>query len=111
MVTYSRGDIVIASPKSNEGKPRPAIIIQANWFNLGNPPSYIICLLSSDIYPELDFRPIIEPNNINKLTSSSQAMIDKIQVVKLAQISKKIGIIDKKNLQLINGNLKAILGL
>ncbi len=111
MVTYLRGDIIIASPKSNEGKPRPAIIVQADWFNLGSPPTYLICLLSSDIYPELDFRPIIKPNSTNGLSILSQVMIDKVQVVKLTQIGKKIGEVDKNTLKLINGNLKAILGI
>ena len=108
---YSRGDIIIASPKSNEGKPRPAIIVQADWFNAGGPPTYIICLLSSDSYPELDFRPIIEPNKANGLSAISQVMVDKVQVVRLGQIGKKIGRVDKKILSQVDGNLKALLGL
>ncbi|PPQ36151.1 hypothetical protein CCS01_05505 [Rhodopila globiformis] len=29
----SRGDIVIVALQGDSGKPRPAVIIQANWFN------------------------------------------------------------------------------
>jgi mRNA-degrading endonuclease toxin of MazEF toxin-antitoxin module len=108
---YQRGDVVIASPRSNEGKPRLAIIIQADWFNLGDPPSYIVCLLSSDVYKELDFRPIIEPDNNNGLSITSQVMTDKVQVVKSGQIGKKIGSLNKKQLAVIDGYLRALMGL
>lgn len=108
---YLRGDVIIVSPRSNEGKPRAAVIIQADWFNLGKPPTYIICLLSSSIYPELDFRPIIKPDNKNGLSVISQFMTDKVQVVKLSQIGKKIGIIDKKTLRTVDGYLKSLMGL
>jgi mRNA interferase MazF len=111
MVSYFRGDVVVASPKSNEGNTRPAVIVQADWFNIGSPPSYLICLLSSSVYPELDFRPIVEPSIDNGLSVTSQVMIDKLQVVKLAQIGKKIGVLDAKTLRMISGQLKSILSL
>ena len=51
---YSRGDIVSVSAKGNEGKPRPCIIVQANWLNEKSPPSFIVCLLTSEVHEELD---------------------------------------------------------
>ncbi len=108
---YKHGDVVIASPKNNEGKPRLALIVQADWFNNANPPTYIICLFSSDIYVELDFRPIVTPNDSNGLSVISQLMTDKVQVVRTHQISKKIGRIDKNSLLLVDGNLKSLMGL
>ena len=108
---YLRGDIVSVSAKGNEGKPRPCIIIQANWLNEKYPPSYIVCLLTSDVYNELDFRPIITPDKGNCLERISQVMTDKIQVVKANQIGKKIGIIHKKNMTEIDTCLRSLISL
>lgn len=108
---YLRGDVITVSAKGNEGKPRPAVVVQANWLNEKNPPSYIICLLTSDIYAELDFRPIIEPNAINGLSKQSQVMTDKIQVVREIQVGNKIGLVSKKILQEIDTNLRLLINL
>lgn len=108
---YLRGDIITVSAKSSEGKPRPAIIVQANWLNEKKPPSYIICLLTSDIYPELDFRPVIEPNITNGLGKKSQVMTDKIQAIREIQIGNKIGVVNKKNLNDIDNNLRSLINL
>lgn len=108
---YHRSDVVIVSAKGDGGKPRPAVVVQANWFNFGNPPSYIICLLSSEIHQELDFRPIISPSITNGLKIESQVMTDKVQAVRSINISKKIGILDSKSMQHIDNNLRSLLNL
>ena len=108
---YLRGDIITVSAKSNEGKPRPAVVVQANWLNEKSPPSYIVCLLTSDIYPELDFRPIIDHSTTNGLSKKSQIMIDKIQAIREIQIGNKVGAVDKKTLQEIDNNLRLLINL
>jgi len=108
---YLRGDIVSVSAKGNEGKPRPCVIVQANWLNEKGPPSYIVCLLTSDVYSELDFRPIITPDSDNCLEKTSQVMTDKIQAVKANQIGKKIGIIHKRYMAEIDIYLRSLISL
>ena len=108
---YLRGDIVSVSARGNEGKPRPGIIIQANWLNEKQPPSYTLCLLTSDIYSELDFRPIIQPSKINGLEKISQVMTDKIQALRATQIGKKIGVIEMEILLAIEVSLRSLLNL
>lgn len=108
---YLRGDIVIVSAKGNEGKPRPCIIVQADWLNEKSPPSYLVCLMTSEIYEDLDFRPIIQPNQKNKLEKISQAMTDKIQAVKASQIRSKVGVIDKNIMEEIDRNLALLMNL
>ena len=111
-MVFKKGDIVSVS-KSNKGESgiMLAVIIQADWFNIGNPPSYVISLISSRVYPELDFRPIIKPDAKNGLSMLSQVVVDKIRTIRSGQILNKTGQIDKQNLKDINGCLKAILGL
>lgn len=108
---YLRGDIITVSAKSNEGKPRPCVVVQANWLNEKKPPSYIVCLLTTDIYEELDFRPIVKPDKSNALQQISQVMTDKIQAVREAQIGKKIGAIDKHGLSDIDNALRSLINL
>ena len=108
---YLRGDIVSVSAKGNEGKPRPCIIVQANWLNEKSPPSYIVCLLTSDVYEELDFRPILTPDKNNGLEKVSQVMTDKLQAVKVSQIGKRIGIIHNKQMIEIDSCLRRLINL
>jgi mRNA interferase MazF len=108
---YSRGDIVSVSAKGNEGKPRPCIIVQANWLNEKSPPSFIVCLLTSEVHEELDFRPIITPDEFNHLEKISQVMTDKIQAVRAIQIGKKIGVISSVCLYEIETSLKILINL
>ena len=111
MKLFLRGDIITVSAKGNEGKPRPALIVQANWLNEKNPPSYIVCLFTSEIYHELDFRPIIEAQKSNGLKQTSQIMTDKIQVVRENQIGSKIGSINKQILIKVDNALRTLINL
>lgn len=112
-MVFKKGDIVSISKTNikNNGESVLAIIVQADWFNIGNPPSYIVSLISTRVYPELDFRPVIKPDAKNCLPMLSQIVVDKIQTIKSSRILKKIGQIDKQSLKNIHGCLKAILGL
>lgn len=111
-MVYKKGDIVtITSQKNNNIERQLAVVIQADWFNIGKPPSYMVCLISPTVYSELDFRPIIKPDSKNCLAIISQVVIDKIHTVKSSQISKKTGEISKQYMKDIHGCLKAILGL
>jgi mRNA-degrading endonuclease toxin of MazEF toxin-antitoxin module len=108
---YKKGDVVSISPGFGDSELELAVIIQADWFNVGKPPTYMVCCFSSKVYPELDFRPIIKPDGKNNLSVTSQIMIDRVQTIKSDQISKRIGEIGKSNIKEINGCLKAILEL
>lgn len=109
---YNKGDIVLfAANNSKSEDNNKAVIIQADWFNVGKPPSYLICLLSPIIYHELDFRPIIKANEDNNLSNNHQAMVDKIYTLNVSQITKPIGKIGNSEIVHINGCIKAILNL
>lgn len=107
---YKKGDIVAINP-DNDSQTKSAIVVQADWFNMGQPPSYIVSLISTDVFPELDFRPVIKPDNKNGLSTISQAAIDKTQIIKSSQIIQKTGEVNKQLMKDINGCLRAILGL
>jgi mRNA-degrading endonuclease toxin of MazEF toxin-antitoxin module len=108
---YKKGDVISISPGSGASESGLAVIVQADWFNIGKPPTYIVCFVASKVYPELDFRPIIKPDERNNLSVTSQIMIDRAQTIKYDQISKHLGEIGKSQMKEINGCLKAILEL
>lgn len=71
----------------------------------------IMCLLTSDIYHELDFRPIISPDRENRLEKISQVMTDKIQAVRANQIGTKIGVVHQKVISEIEACLRSLINL
>jgi mRNA interferase MazF len=61
-----RGDIVIVAATGDNGKPRPAVIVQTDTF----PPhhaSVVGCQMTSDLVEAPGFRVTIEPNAENGL--------------------------------------------
>jgi mRNA interferase MazF len=70
-----RGNLVTIAVSGDYGKPRPALVIQANAF--GALPSVTVLRLSSDLIPAQLTRLTVEPTPENGLRTTSQVMIDK----------------------------------
>lgn len=105
-----RGDIVVVSVSGDYGKPRPAVIIQANLFN-DTHASIIVCLLTTDIQDAPLFRLDIDPSDSNGLKKRSQIMVDKIVAMRRDRINSTIGKIDDDTLIRVNRSLALFLGL
>ncbi len=105
----NRGDIVTVAIPGAYGKPRPAIIIQADIFSKIN--SVTIIPLTSHITNLPIIRPNIHPSPDNGLQKKSQAMIDKIQTIPKEKVDKVIGKISVKELGKLNRSLIAFLGI
>ena len=107
-----RGDIVILNIGGNVGKPRPALIIQADILNQDNNLATTIVLpLTSELLNMEVIRYKLEPNKTNGLQFASQVMIDKIMQVEKIRIQKIAGHITKKQIDEIEARLLAILGV
>ncbi len=104
-----RGDVVTVIMPGSYGKPRPAIIYQADVFNKMS--SVTILPLTSHIVDLPIIRPNIEPGPDNGLAKRSQVMIDKINTVPKAKIDQVIGKISQKNITELNRSLIAFLGI
>jgi|JI7StandDraft_1071085.scaffolds.fasta_scaffold237244_3 mRNA-degrading endonuclease toxin of MazEF toxin-antitoxin module len=108
---FERGDIFISSIGGINGKPRPWIIVQANILNnnlfttLAAPLTSIVELMQED------FRPVIKPTKINMLEMPSQIMLDRISVINVKDITKKIGTLSTKELHTLNQSLALVLGI
>jgi len=104
-----RGDLVTIALQGDFGKPRPALVIQSNFFF--DHPSVTILPITSEIRETPLFRFLIEPSQENGLFKNSQVMIDKIQTVSTEKVSKPFGSISEAHLLEVNRLLALFLGL
>ncbi len=100
-----RGDIVICTLSGDYGKPRPAVIIQSDLFNLTHA-SITVCPITSHLIDAPLFRLPLIPNELTGLTLPSQIMIDKIISIKFEKITPKIGKLSSNDILKLNDALK-----
>lgn len=85
-----RGDLVVVALSGDYGKPRPALIVQADLFNETHASVTVVPVTSTLLDAPL-FRLTVEPSLGNGLRSLSQLMVDKITTVPRARITQTIG--------------------
>lgn len=108
-MAITRGDIVLAA-HADFGKPRPAVVVQADEFNR-NPVTVLVCPLTSDITEKLPLRPIILPAPGTGLRERSQIMADRLLALRRDRIRGVLGTIDTATLERLNRALLVVLGL
>ncbi|WP_422446432.1 MULTISPECIES: type II toxin-antitoxin system PemK/MazF family toxin [unclassified Endozoicomonas] len=91
-----RGDIVTVSIKGDDGKPRPALIIQSNLFP--EHPSVTLLPITGELRDVPLFRYTLFESKENGLNKTSQVMIDKITTIKADRIGKTIGSLSQPEL-------------
>ncbi|NVO15428.1 MAG: type II toxin-antitoxin system PemK/MazF family toxin [Rhodoplanes sp.] len=105
-----RGDLVLVVLSGDLGKPRPAVVVQAD--ELGpNTNTVLVCPLTSDITEDLPLRPIILPTPEAGLVVRSQIMTDKIVAARRDRIRRQVGRIDSASVRALNAALMVVLGL
>jgi mRNA interferase MazF len=85
-----RGDIVTIAAPGDYGKPRPALIIQADVFDDIHA-SVSVVPLTSTIIDAPPFRITLDPSRQNGLNRVSQIMVDKVLTLPREKIGKRIG--------------------
>jgi mRNA interferase MazF len=106
----NRGDVVLVAAPGDVGKPRPAVIVQAD--ELGDTTtSVLICPMSSDMSDFRRSRPVIQPSAINGLRLRSQIMTDKVSPLRRDRIRRVIGSLDTESTEMLNSALLVVLGL
>jgi mRNA interferase MazF len=86
-----RGTVVtVASPGVYSGKPRPAVVVQADrWLQAH--PSFTLCLLTSTLVEAPLVRLPVPPTPRNGLQKSCQLMVDKLFTVPTNSLGKVVG--------------------
>ena len=107
-----RGDIVVLNVGNNIGKPRPAVIIQADVLNESDIISTTVVLpLTSELLHMNVLRYQVEPSSENGLKLRSQIMIDKITQIDKQKIQGVIGSLNRTQILEVESRLLTVLGV
>ncbi len=108
-----RGDVVIIAQRGTyEGKPRPAIVIQADAF-LEEHPSVLVCHLTAtdDSASGGFYRVPVAPTDTNGLRSPSTVMADRISTIRRANVGQVVGHMDEATMARLDIALALFQGL
>jgi mRNA interferase MazF len=110
LVRFRRGDLVISVLSGDYGKPRPAVVVQADLFNDSHA-SVVLCPLSSDIRNLPLFRVMLPAANVRGLDKDSEVMVDKIGAVDRRRVRRRIGRLSPAQMQSVDRALRLWLEL
>lgn len=103
-----RGELVTIAVSGDYGKPRPALVVQADAFDLH--PSVTVLPLTSELHDAPLFRITVEAGRGTGLVKRSQVMVDKATTVPRAKIGGRIGGLDAKTMGAVSNALREFLG-
>lgn len=105
-----RGEIwTVAGGKDHAGKPRPALILQDDSFDMTD--SITICAFTTDPTDAPLFRLVVEPSKSNGLRAVCRLMVDKITTVPRSRIGKRIGRLADEDIMRLNRAALVFLGI
>lgn len=104
-----RGDLVTIAVAGDYGKPRPALVVQADAFEAI--PSVTVLPLTSELHDEALVRITVQPTPDNGLRAVSQVMIDKAVTVSRAKVGAVIGRAGVETMQAVGLALGRLLGV
>lgn len=104
-----RGDFVTVAMQGDFGKPRPALVIQANQFN--EHVTVTVLPVTSVIVAAPLLRITVQPSAENGLRQSSQVMVDKCMTVKQDKLGQAFGRIDVDAMVEVERCLAVFLGI
>ena len=104
-----RGDFVTITMQGDFGKPRPALVIQADQF--GEHATITVLPATSTLVAAPLFRITVQPNADNGLQKPSQVMVDKAMTVKRDKVGQAFGRIDGDTMVEVERCLAVFLGI
>jgi mRNA interferase MazF len=105
-----RGDLVVVAVPGDYGKPRPALVVQADVFNDAHASVTLVPVTSTLVDAPL-FRLTVAPSPGNGLRALSQIMIDKVTTIARARIGPSIGHVEDDLLLQVNRALALWVGI
>lgn len=104
-----RGDLITVAMPGAFGKPRPAVVVQADGFQVLNSVTFLP--LSSDVLPDQVFRVTVEPTTSNGLREVSQILADKCSTLRLNKVGPVFGKLSDGEMSQVDRVLAVFLGL
>lgn len=104
-----RGDFVTIAMQGDFGKPRPALVIQADQFN--EHATVTVLPVTSSLVAAPLLRVTVQPSAENGLQKPSQVMVDKSMTVKRDKLGQTFGRIDVNVMVEVERCLAVFLGI
>ena len=104
-----RGDLITIAISGDYGKPRPALIVQADLFEAH--PSLVVLPLTSELHDAPLFRITVKSGAQTGLRKDSQIMVDKITTIPRAKAGQVIGRVDAETMRGVGESLSRFLAL
>lgn len=104
-----RGDLVTIAISADYGKPRPALVVQADAFS--DLTSVTLLRLTSTLHDAPLVRVTVQPSTENSLRVVSQVMIDRAISVPRDKVGRSFGRLDNETMRTISHALAVSLGL
>lgn len=104
-----RGDIVTVAVSGDFGKPRPALVVQADQFEQTG--TVTVLLMSSMLVDAPLIRLTVKPSQRNGLLKPSQVQIDKTMTVKREKVGASVGRLDEETMLAVTRSLALFLGV
>lgn len=104
-----RGEFVTISLQGDFGKPRPALVIQADQFD--EHATVTVLPITSTLVAAPLLRITVQPNVENGLQKQSQVMVDKAMTIKRDKIGPSFGRIASETLVEVERCLAVFLGI
>jgi len=105
----TRGDLITIAIQGDFGKPRPALVIQADRFE-GHSSVTVLPITSTLVEAPL-LRVTVQPTPQNGLQKVSQIMIDKTLTVSKEKLGRTQGHVDRETLTEVERCLAVFLGI
>jgi len=104
-----RGDLVTIAMQGDFGKPRPALVIQADLFDEHS--TVTVLPVTSSLVAAPLLRVNVQPSTKNGLQKLSQVMVDKAMTVKRDKLGQSFGRIDADAMVEVERCLAVFLGI
>lgn len=104
-----RGEVVTVALSGDFGKPRPALVIQADQF--ANTGTLTVLLISGTLVDAPLMRIDVDPSSDNGLRKPSQIMIDKTMTLKRERVGQVLGQLDDGAMLSVSRALAVFVGL
>ena len=104
-----RGDLVTVALQGGQGKPRPALVVQADRF--AGLTGLTVLPITGTLLDAPLLRVEVEPSAANGLAKRSQVMVDKPQTPPRSKVGAPFGRLDDVTMLAVNRALALFLGL
>ena len=104
-----RGDLVTVALQGDQGKPRPALVVQSDHF--GELGSVTVLPITGTLIDAPLLRVPVEPSGQNGLVKRSEIMVDKPQTPPRSRLGPVFGRLDDATMVTVNRGLAVFLGL